>query len=97
MDRRSAEERLRRIISERLSVDEAEVTRDAAFADDLSADSLEIVELIMSMEEEFGIDTSDDDWLQGAGVPWRGPFPTDSGAAALPLPNDGEAPSEGLQ
>lgn len=51
-------------------------------------DSLDLVEMIMHLEEEFGIDCSEDDWLQGSGVPRRGPFPIDSGAAELPLPTE---------
>lgn len=50
-------ERVRKIIVEQLGVEEEEVTPSASFVDDLNADSLDLVELIMSMEEEF---TSDD-------------------------------------
>jgi acyl carrier protein len=49
-------ERIRSLIVEQLGVDEDEVTASASFVDDLNADSLDLVELIMSMEEEFGSD-----------------------------------------
>ncbi|MBE9469780.1 MAG: acyl carrier protein [Chloroflexi bacterium] len=46
-------ERLKRIIVEQLGVEESEVTPEASFAEDLNADSLDLVELIMAVEEEF--------------------------------------------
>lgn len=49
-------ERIRGLIVEQLGVEEDEVTMSASFVDDLNADSLDLVELIMSMEEEFGSD-----------------------------------------
>jgi acyl carrier protein len=61
MDQGSIEERLKRIISEQLGVDESQVTRDASFEEDLNADSLDLVELIMSLEEEFDIEISEED------------------------------------
>lgn len=54
-------ERLRKIIVEQLGVDESEVTLDASFVDDLNADSLDLVELVMAIEEEFGIQISDEE------------------------------------
>jgi acyl carrier protein len=54
-------ERLRKLVAEQLSVDEAKVVADASFTEDLEADSLDLVELIMSLEEEFGIEISDED------------------------------------
>lgn len=57
----SAEERLRKIIAEQLSVSEEEVTPEASFIEDLNADSLDLVELIMSLEEEFNVKISDED------------------------------------
>jgi len=57
----NAEERLRKIIAEQLGVSEDEVVPDASFIDDLNADSLEMVDLIISLEEEFGIQVSDED------------------------------------
>lgn len=57
----NAEARLRKIIAEQLSVNEEEVTTDASFIDDLNADSLDLVELIMSLEEEFNVKIPDED------------------------------------
>jgi len=54
-------ERLKKIIVEQLGVDEHEVTPEASFVEDLNADSLDLVELIMSLEEEFGMEISDED------------------------------------
>lgn len=49
-------ERVKKIIVEQLGAEEEEVTLDASFADDLNADSLDLVELVMAFEEEFGSD-----------------------------------------
>ncbi|GBC61473.1 acyl carrier protein [Desulfonema ishimotonii] len=57
----SVQDKVIKIIAEKLSVDVAEVVPEASFIDDLGADSLDLVELIMSMEEEFDIEISDDD------------------------------------
>jgi len=57
----SVEDRVKKIIAEKLSVDLEEVVPEASFVDDLGADSLDLVELIMSMEEEFETDISDED------------------------------------
>lgn len=57
----SVEERVKKIVAEKLSVDLEEVVPEASFVDDLGADSLDLVELIMSMEEEFDADISDED------------------------------------
>ena len=57
----SIEDKVKKIIAEKLSVELTEVVPEATFTDDLGADSLDLVELIMSMEEEFDIDISDDD------------------------------------
>ncbi|MEA2678025.1 MAG: acyl carrier protein [Chloroflexota bacterium] len=54
-------ERLKKIVIEQLGVDEEQVTPEASFVDDLNADSLDLVELIMSLEEEFGAEISDED------------------------------------
>jgi acyl carrier protein len=54
-------ERVRNIIVEQLSVEPADVTMDANFRDDLEADSLDLVELIMAFEEEFGGEISDEE------------------------------------
>ena len=57
----SVEDKVKKIIAEKLSVDLSEVVPEASFVDDLGADSLDLVELIMTMEEEFDIDISDED------------------------------------
>jgi len=57
----SVEERVKSIIVEQLGVDAEEVNRDASFVEDLGADSLDTVELIMAFEEEFGVEISDDE------------------------------------
>lgn len=57
----SVEERVKQIIVEQLGVDEAEVTPTASFVDDLGADSLDTVELVMAFEEAFGIEIPDED------------------------------------
>ncbi len=54
-------EKIRKIIVDQLGVDESEVTDDASFVDDLGADSLDTVELVMALEEEFGIEIPDED------------------------------------
>jgi len=54
-------DRLKKLIVEQLGVDEEEVTPQASFVEDLNADSLDLVELIMSLEEEFGMEISDED------------------------------------
>ncbi len=53
-------EKVKQIISEQLGVEEAEVTSSASFVDDLGADSLDTVELVMALEEQFDIDIPDD-------------------------------------
>lgn len=57
----SVEEKVKHIIVEQLGVDEGEVKMEASFVDDLGADSLDVVELVMALEEEFGLDISDED------------------------------------
>jgi acyl carrier protein len=54
-------EKVKSIIVEQLGVDAEEVTQAASFTDDLGADSLDIVELVMAFEEEFGIEIPDED------------------------------------
>ena len=54
-------DRLKKIIVEQLGVDEGDVKPEASFVDDLNADSLDLVELIMSLEEEFGMEISDEE------------------------------------
>jgi acyl carrier protein len=57
----SAEEKVKQIIVEQLGVDGAEVTASASFQDDLGADSLDIVELVMAFEEAFDVEIPDED------------------------------------
>ena len=57
----SVDERVKAIIVEQLGVDADEVTPEASFVEDLGADSLDTVELIMAFEEEFGVEISDDE------------------------------------
>ncbi len=54
-------EALKQVIVEQLDVDESEVKPEASFTEDLNADSLDLVELIMALEEKFGVKISDDD------------------------------------
>jgi acyl carrier protein len=56
--------RFRKCAVEVLSVDESQVTPDAKFGDDLDADSLDLVELVMSLEEEFGVEVPEEE-LEG--------------------------------
>jgi acyl carrier protein len=58
---KTVEQRVIDIIVEQLKVSPEEVTLEASFIDDLGADSLDLVELIMAMEEEFGLEISDED------------------------------------
>ena len=55
----SIQDKVKKIIAEKLSVELEEIVPEASFVDDLGADSLDLVELIMSMEEEFDIEISD--------------------------------------
>ena len=57
----SVEEKVREIIVDQLGVDEKQVTNDAAFIDDLGADSLDTVELVMALEEEFDVEIPDEE------------------------------------
>ncbi len=57
----SIEEQVKNIVAEQLGVKEEEVTNAASFVDDLGADSLDTVELVMALEEEFGLEISDED------------------------------------
>jgi acyl carrier protein len=57
----SVADKVKAIIVEQLGVDAEEVTMDASFTDDLGADSLDIVELVMAFEEEFNIEIPDED------------------------------------
>lgn len=56
----SIEKRVKEIVAEQLGVEESQVTNEASFMDDLGADSLDTVELVMALEEEFDIEISDE-------------------------------------
>lgn len=60
----SVEAKVKQIIIDQLSVDEKEVTPEASFVEDLGADSLDLTELIMAMEEEFNVEIGDEDALK---------------------------------
>ena len=57
----NVDERIKKIVAEQLGVEEDQVTVEASFMDDLGADSLDTVELVMALEEEFDIEISDED------------------------------------
>jgi acyl carrier protein len=54
-------ERIKEVLSERLSVEESDITEEANFQEDLDADSLDLVEMIMELEDQFGIKIPDED------------------------------------
>jgi len=60
MDREELFDKVKAVIVDQLGVDEDEVLEEAAFVDDLGADSLDIVELVMALEEEFGVSIPDE-------------------------------------
>ena len=57
----NVEEKVKKIIEEKLSVNADQITNDARFAEDLKADSLDTVELVMALEDEFGLDIPDEE------------------------------------
>ncbi|ALC16798.1 acyl carrier protein [Desulfuromonas soudanensis] len=57
----SIAERVKQIVAEQLGVDDEQVTDEASFMEDLGADSLDTVELVMALEEEFDVEISDED------------------------------------
>jgi acyl carrier protein len=61
MTMENVEQRVKKIIAEQLGVNEAEIKIESSFVDDLGADSLDVVELVMAFEEEFGVEIPDDD------------------------------------
>ena len=54
-------ERVKEVLTEQLGIEEADITEEASFQEDLDADSLDLVELIMELEDQFGIKISDED------------------------------------
>jgi acyl carrier protein len=60
MEREELLKKVRALVSDKLSISEEQVTEDASFIDDLGADSLDTVELVMALEDEFGLDIPDD-------------------------------------
>ena len=64
LSREEVAERVKSVLSEQLGVDESELSEEASFQDDLDADSLDLVELIMELEDQFGIKISDEDAQQ---------------------------------
>jgi acyl carrier protein len=57
----NVEQRVKKIVAEQLGANEAEIKNESSFVDDLGADSLDTVELVMAFEEEFGIEIPDED------------------------------------
>ena len=64
LSREEVFERVKSVLSEQLGVDENELSDEASFQEDLDADSLDLVELIMELEDQFGIKISDEDAQQ---------------------------------
>jgi acyl carrier protein len=79
-------ERVKKIVVEHLGVDEAKVTESASFIEDLGADSLDTVELVMAFEEEFGREIPDDTAEKIATVKDVVSFIQDSGGSRVSLP-----------
>ena len=61
LSREEVAERVKSVLSEQLGVDDGELSEEASFQEDLDADSLDLVELIMELEDQFGIKISDED------------------------------------
>ena len=61
LSREEVSERVKSVLSEQLGVDDGELSEEASFQEDLDADSLDLVELIMELEDQFGIKISDED------------------------------------
>ena len=59
--REEVSEKVKEVLTEQLGIDESEINDDASFQEDLDADSLDLVELIMELEDQFGIKISDED------------------------------------
>ncbi|HXF71267.1 MAG TPA: acyl carrier protein [Actinomycetota bacterium] len=61
MDRAEIEARVRKVLAEQLAVDESQVTPEARFAEDLNADSLDLVEAVLALEEEWNIEIPEEE------------------------------------
>ena len=61
MDRQEIEDRVRRVLAEQLAVDESQVTAQARFAEDLNADSLDLTEAVLALEDEMGIEIPEEE------------------------------------
>jgi acyl carrier protein len=61
MDRNDIEERVRKVLAEQLAVDESQVTANARFAEDLNADSLDLTEAVLALEDEMGIEIPEEE------------------------------------
>ena len=83
---RTVAERVKKIVVEHLGVDEAKMTENASFIEDLGADSLDTVELVMAFEEEFGCEIPDDAAEKIATVKDAVSFIQDSGGSRVSLP-----------
>ena len=61
MDRQEIEDRVRKVLAEQLAVDESQVTVQARFAEDLNADSLDLTEAVLALEDEMGIEIPEEE------------------------------------
>ncbi len=61
MDRQEIEDRVRKVLAEQLAVDESQVTAQARFAEDLNADSLDLTEAVLALEDEMGIEIPEEE------------------------------------